>query len=71
MCRSKANGGRRCSGSRTRNSGPPSDGKTRISVITNKRAYSVIGGGSNVPWMRGEKVVSMDVIEAAKGQGNE
>lgn len=33
-----------------------------ISVRTNKRSYSVIGG-HKVMWLPGEKVISMDVIE--------
>lgn len=62
MCRSQAEGGRRCSGSRPGSSGPPADGKTRIEVHTSKRSYSVIGAGSKVTWLPGEQVVSMDVI---------
>ena len=68
MCRSAAEGGRRCSGSRTGSSStPPADGKVRINVVTNKRSYSVIGGESKVEWMPGEKVVSMDVIDPGQG----
>jgi hypothetical protein len=63
MCRSQADGGRRCPGSRSGSGGPPADGKARIEVRTNKRSYSVIGGNSKVAWLPGEKVVSMDVIE--------
>jgi hypothetical protein len=65
MCRSAADGGRRCPGSRAGGSGPPADGKVRIEVVTNRRSYSVIGGESRVTWMPGEKVVSMDVIAPA------
>ena len=65
MCRSQADGGRRCpNSSRAGSGGPPADGKTRIAVVTNKRSYSVVGGESKVTWLPGEKVVSMDVIEA-------
>ena len=63
MCRSAAEGGRRCPGSSAGGSSPPADGKTRIEVHTNKRSYSVVGGESKVMWMPGEKVVSMDVIK--------
>lgn len=65
MCRSAADGGRRCPASRAGGStaAPPADGKARIEVHTNKRSYSVIGGGSKVTWAPGEKVVSMDVID--------
>jgi hypothetical protein len=75
VCRSQADGGRRCPGSRAGSAGPPADGKTRIEVRTNKRAYSVVGGNSKVAWLPGEKVVSMDVIEPAPrpaaGQGGD
>lgn len=68
MCRSSAEGGRRCKGSRAGNSSaPPADGKTRIEVVTNKRSYSVVGGESKVVWQPGEKVVSMDVIDPGQG----
>jgi hypothetical protein len=63
MCRSQADGGRRCPASHSGSAGPPADGKTRIEVHTNKRSYSVIDGGSRVTWMPGEKVESMDVID--------
>jgi hypothetical protein len=65
MCRSQADGGRRCTGSRAGT--PPADGKVRIEVHTNKRSYSVVGGESKVVWMPGEKVVSMDVIDPGQG----
>jgi hypothetical protein len=64
MCRSSAEGGRRCKGSRAGgSSAPPADGKVRIEVHTNKRSYSVVGGEAKVAWMPGEKVVSMEVID--------
>jgi hypothetical protein len=63
MCRSSAEGGRRCPGnSRAGSLNPPADGKTRVEVHTSKRSYSVIGG-AQVPWLPGEKVVSIDAIE--------
>jgi hypothetical protein len=65
MCRSQADGGRRCTGSRAGT--PPADGKVRIEAHTNKRSYSVVGGESKVVWMPGEKVVSMDVIDPGQG----
>lgn len=63
MCRSQADGGRRCPGHSQQQPSPPADGKTRIAVVTNKRSYTVIGGQSRVTWMPGERVESMDVIE--------
>lgn len=65
MCRSQADGGRRCTGSRagSSSSAPPADGKVRIEVRTSKRSYSVIGGEARVPWVAGERVISMDVID--------
>lgn len=66
MCRSQADGGRRCSGGSGKNASPPADGKVRIAVVTNKRSYTTIGGESKVPWVAGERVVSMDVIDPAK-----
>ena len=63
MCRSQADGGRRCPGG-GRRAAPPDDGKIRTEVHTNKRSYSFIGGvESKVTWLPGEKVVSMDPIK--------
>jgi hypothetical protein len=59
MCRSSADGGRRCTGKAA--GGPPDDGRTRVEVHTNKRSYTVVGG-ERVTWLPGEKVVSMDVV---------
>ena len=70
MCRPKSEGGRRCPGSHSGGSSPPADGKTRIEAHTSKRSYSVIGGESNVAWMPGEKVVSMDVIDPGQSGGS-
>ena len=67
MCRSQADGGRRCPGTRSGSSAPPADGKVRIEVHTSQRSYSTIGGESKVEWMPGEKVVSMDVIDPGQG----
>lgn len=64
MCRSSADGGRRCTGSGKASSGPPDDGRTRVEVHTNKRSYTVVGG-ERVTWLPGEKVVSMDVVPPA------
>jgi hypothetical protein len=66
MCRSQADGGRRCPGSRSGSVSPPADGKARIEVHTSKRSYTVIGGSSKVAWLPGEKVVSIDVINPAR-----
>ena len=67
MCRSSAEGGRRCPGGRSGGGAtPPADGKTRVEVHTSKRSYSVIGG-AQVPWLPGEKVVSIDAIEPSSG----
>ena len=71
MCRSTADGGRRCPGSRPGSSGPPADGKVRTEVHTNKRSYSVVGGDSRVAWLPGEKVVSINAIEPAVGHGGD
>jgi hypothetical protein len=72
MCRSSAEGGRRCPGSSKSGGGgaPPADGKVRIEVHTNKRSYSVVDGESKVVWMPGEKVVSMDVINPGQPATN-
>ena len=71
MCRSTADGGRRCPGSRPGSSGPPADGKVRTEVHTNKRSYSVVGGDSRVTWLPGEEVVSMDVIGPTAGHAGD
>ena len=72
MCRSSAEGGRRCPGSRAGSgTSPPADGRTRIEVHTNRRSYSVIGGESRVTWMPGEKIVSMDVIDPSAGHAGD
>jgi len=65
MCRSAADGGRRCPGHKTSSdeTRPPADGVTRIAVVTNKRSYTVVGGQSRVTWALGERVVSMEVVE--------
>jgi len=61
MCRSKANGGRRCSGQHE------SAGPRRVSVVTNKRSYDVLPGAANVAWERGEKVISIEQIDGDPG----
>jgi hypothetical protein len=63
MCRSAAQGGRRCPGHKTSSdeTRPPDDGQVRINVVTNKRSYTVIGGQSRVPWAPGEQIISMEV----------
>ena len=70
MCRSQADGGRRCPGSRAGSSSLPADGKPRIEVHTNQRSYSVMGGDSRVTWLPGEKVESIDVIDPSHAEAS-
>ena len=66
MCRSAADGGRRCPGHKTSSdeTRPPADGVTRVDVVTNKRSYTVVDGLSRVVWEPGERVISMEVAES-------